>query len=149
MIEVIKIIAFFLSMSSYSGETIPRSDIYCMAHAIHHEARGEDLMGQIAVGHVITNRVASSKYPNEVCEVVYQPKQFSGLYPDTPIRDKEYWPNSILTAIFVWTGYVNDPTNGATHYYAASGKQGIKDPWPCMEKLASIGNHDFKQERTK
>lgn len=44
----------------------------CLATAIYHEARGEEIMGQFAVAEVILNRVASRKYPNTICSVVYQ-----------------------------------------------------------------------------
>lgn len=44
----------------------------CMKCAIYHEARGEHEDGQIAVALVILNRVASKKFPNTICEVVWQ-----------------------------------------------------------------------------
>ncbi|MCP4319259.1 MAG: hypothetical protein GY789_25545 [Hyphomicrobiales bacterium] len=45
---------------------------YCLALAIYHEARGEPLHGQFAVGVTILNRVRSNAYPDTVCGVVYQ-----------------------------------------------------------------------------
>lgn len=44
----------------------------CLATAIYHEARGEGIKGQFAVAEVILNRVASRKFPNTICGVVYQ-----------------------------------------------------------------------------
>jgi len=44
----------------------------CLATAIYHEARGESLLGQFAVAEVVLNRVDSSRYPNSICDVVYQ-----------------------------------------------------------------------------
>ena len=44
----------------------------CLATAIYHEARGEEIKGQFAVAEVILNRVASRKYPDTICSVVYQ-----------------------------------------------------------------------------
>ncbi len=44
----------------------------CLATAIYHEARGEPEEGQWAVVDVILNRVASSRYPDSICGVVYQ-----------------------------------------------------------------------------
>lgn len=49
----------------------------CMAMALDGEARGEDDEGQIRVGEVILNRVDSPRYPNTICDVVFQPRQFS------------------------------------------------------------------------
>lgn len=44
----------------------------CLATAIYHEARGEGIKGQFAVAEVILNRVASKRFPNSICAVVYQ-----------------------------------------------------------------------------
>ncbi len=55
----------------------------CMAVAVYHEARGEDVDGQLAVARVIMNRAASGKYPTSWCGVVKQPWQFSFVNPHT------------------------------------------------------------------
>lgn len=47
----------------------------CLSQAVYHEARGEPEAGQWAVANVILNRVASRRYPNSVCGVVYQNAQ--------------------------------------------------------------------------
>ncbi|CUX81135.1 MAG: Cell wall hydrolyses involved in spore germination [Roseibaca calidilacus] len=44
----------------------------CLATAIYHEARGETLKGQFAVAEVILNRVASRRFPADICGVVFQ-----------------------------------------------------------------------------
>jgi len=44
----------------------------CLAQAIYFEARGEPMLGQIAVANIVLNRVKSTYYPNTVCGVVYQ-----------------------------------------------------------------------------
>jgi len=44
----------------------------CMALAIYFEARSETLVAQHMVAEVIMNRVASPKYPSEVCAVIQQ-----------------------------------------------------------------------------
>ena len=54
-------------------------DIQHLANAIYHEARGESQEGKIAVGQVILNRVADPRFPGSIYEVIYQPKQFSGI----------------------------------------------------------------------
>ncbi|MCC1480636.1 cell wall hydrolase [Roseibaca sp. Y0-43] len=50
----------------------PSQEEACLATAIYHEARGETLKGQFAVAEVILNRVASRKFPNTICGVVFQ-----------------------------------------------------------------------------
>ena len=39
---------------------------------VFHEAKNQSVEGQIAVAEVVMNRVADTRYPNTVCEVVYQ-----------------------------------------------------------------------------
>ena len=46
-------------------------DLYWLSRIISAEARGESLTGQIAVGNVVLNRVASSKYPSTIYDVVF------------------------------------------------------------------------------
>lgn len=52
-------------------------DRFCLAKNIYHEARGESLLGQYAVAQVTLNRVKHSRWPNDICHVVMQPRQFS------------------------------------------------------------------------
>jgi hypothetical protein len=49
----------------------------CLVNALWYEARGESLQGIKAVAEVILNRKDSGKYPDTICEVVFQEKQFS------------------------------------------------------------------------
>ena len=46
--------------------------IACLATAIYFEARGEPMVGQVAVAQVIINRVDDERFPDTVCEVVKQ-----------------------------------------------------------------------------
>lgn len=48
----------------------------CLAKNIYHEAGGEPFEGKVAVAQVTLNRAASSKFPNDVCKVVYQKNDF-------------------------------------------------------------------------
>lgn len=52
-------------------------DLKCLAQAVYFEARGEPLVGQLAVARVVINRAASGLYPREYCSVVTQRSQFS------------------------------------------------------------------------
>jgi len=48
------------------------SQLQCLALNIYHEARSESPLGQEAVGLVTMNRVQDKRYPDTVCDVVYQ-----------------------------------------------------------------------------
>lgn len=47
------------------------TDLYWLSRIISAEASGESLYGQIAVGNVVMNRVASRQYPNTVYGVIF------------------------------------------------------------------------------
>ena len=61
--------------------------IMCLAMAIYFEARGEPMVGQVAVAQVIMNRVYDHRYPNDVCDVVKQGYYYT-WNENIPIRDK-------------------------------------------------------------
>jgi len=60
------------SAQSDGGAGWSQHEARCLAEGIYFEARGESVRGQLAVGRVIMNRVASDAYPNTICGVVYQ-----------------------------------------------------------------------------
>jgi len=59
----------------------------CLAAAIYHEARGEPEPGQFAVAETIMRRVEDSRWPDDVCEVVYQPHQFEWTADHQPVTE--------------------------------------------------------------
>lgn len=56
---------------------VQEGEIYLLAAIIQCEAESEPYIGKIAVGNVIFNRIRSSRFPNTITGVVYQPGQFS------------------------------------------------------------------------
>ena len=64
----------FSKLWGYEVMTMFLEPLACLAMAIYFEARGEPTVGQIAVAHVIMNRVESDDFPNTVCGVVTQCK---------------------------------------------------------------------------
>ncbi len=58
-----------------SGDSFYDADsLYWLSRIIHAEAQGESLLGKVAVGTVVLNRVKSSLYPNTVKAVVFDKK---------------------------------------------------------------------------
>lgn len=49
-------------------------DLYWLSRVISAESRGEQLQGQIAVGNVVLNRVASGEFPNTIQRVIFDKK---------------------------------------------------------------------------
>lgn len=117
-------------------------EIYCMAHAVYHEARGEPIAGQIAVAYVVKNRMKDKKYPNDACATVYQAKQFTDIKSTNPDVDSQAWDLAVKNAQKAYFGIVPDPTKGAKYYYAP---KKVKTPkWAKYKQYAiNIGNHKF------
>lgn len=74
-------------------------DLYWLSRIISAESRGEPLLGQLAVGSVVLNRVASAKYPNTVKGVVFDRKyavQFEPVSNGTIYHEPV--PSAVLAA---------------------------------------------------
>tara|TARA_B100000214_G_C23857216_1_gene576297 strand:+ start:93 stop:581 length:489 start_codon:yes stop_codon:yes gene_type:complete len=153
---------YFLVFSIFSFAENYDEQTICLAQNIYHEARGEVIDGQIAVSHVVINRVESKQFPNDICSVVYQrnqieiidrilkifriPKfcQFSWVCDFRPnaINDSESWKNIQALAQEIVLGTYDDFTNGATHYY--NPKKVQTPQWAnALTKTTVIGNHHF------
>lgn len=110
--------AVMFSVHKLSAEV--NQERQCLALNIYHEARGESIMGQIAVAHVTLNRVADSRWPSTICEVVYQPKQFSWTHTIENQEPKkgEAWTIAQSLAKDIMNGVDVDNTDGAVYYHA-------------------------------
>mgnify|MGYP000866435691 CR=1 FL=1 len=97
-----------------------RSDLQCLAMNIYHEARGEPEEGQIGVAYVTLNRMNHWNWPDNICEVVWQPHQFSWTTDniDNTPRDTERYEAAMAVAREVYLNREEDPTNGAVFYHA-------------------------------
>ena len=75
-----------------SGDSFYNADdLYWLSRIIYAESGNQSLEGKIAVGNVVLNRVASSKFPNSVYDVIFQRNQFtpasSGSIKRTPSEE--------------------------------------------------------------
>ena len=71
---VMLLIPTFASASDLISPT-SEPQLYCLAQNIYYEARSSSRADQMAVSDVVLNRVKDRRYPNTICEVVYQGKQ--------------------------------------------------------------------------
>lgn len=124
----------------------------CLAVAIFFEARAEPIEGMEAVANVIINRVEDSRYPDGVCDVVWEPEQFSfthdGLTDDpeahTGHQDKIAWVTSQEVAREALQGDLLGITS--THYHAKK----VFPFWvSSYTKDGTVGNHIFYTNNTK
>ena len=131
--------------------------LMCMAFNIYHEARNESMLGQIAVGQVVMNRVWDKRFPSTVCEVgkvavtykgtkkpVLHKCQFSWYCDgakDDVNKDSKAWRYSLEYASIVLSGrIVLDITEGATHYHATY----VRPAWAKTKtRTTRIDRHIF------
>ena len=119
-----------------------QSQIACLAANIYFEARSENADGRLAVAHVTMNRANSIHYPNDVCDVVTQPRQFSWYNggEEKVIREKEAWEDALSLARVVYTSSIADPTSGALYYHRVD----ISPQWSnSLAYIDTIGAHKF------
>ena len=125
-----------------SGEQFYREDeVYWLSRIINAESGGEPLLGKIAVGNVILNRVRHSYFPNTIYGVIFDKKngvQFSpttnGMIYKTPNEQ------SIIAARICLEGY---SVNNEILYFVNPAI--VPNCWVCKnrELYAKIGNHSF------
>jgi spore germination cell wall hydrolase CwlJ-like protein len=98
----------------------------CLAAAIYGEARDQPIDGQTAIADVIRTRVESSRYPDNVCEVVFAPRQFA---PATEFNE----PLALYVALSL---AFNENTAGieATHFHS-----GPSPYWAKAENFVLVG----------
>ena len=89
------------------------NDLYLLAKCIHAEARGESYIGQVAVGAVILNRVASPDFPDTIYGVIYQPWAFTAVHDGQINLEPE--ASAYQAATDALNGW--DPTYGSLYYY--------------------------------
>ena len=108
----------------------------CLALTVFHESRGEPLKGQYAVAEVVMNRSADRNL--DVCDVVYERKQFSNANKwKVPSSFDKSWNKALFIAKYVLDN--NNPTNytnGAKYFRVASLA-------PKNKQVLRIGNHVF------
>lgn len=122
--------------------------IDCLSKVIYHEARGEPLEGKVAVGYVVLNRTQNNQWPDTICSVVTQPRQFSNFNLNIPIeRTSEAWKTSLDTARKVYYKRVRDPTKGALFFF--NPKKASPHWRNKFTYLADIGNHRFLTVKEK
>lgn len=91
---------------SHADAYYDASELYWLSRIIHAESRGEPLLGQIAVGNVVQNRVRSSDYPSTIYGVIFDRKygvQFSPVLDGSIYLTPSY--SSTLAAKIVLEGF--------------------------------------------
>ena len=106
----------------------------CLSSTIHHEAGGEPYAGKVAVASVVLNRVDNPRFPNTVCGVVKQPRQFSWVGKKPMTLKQEKLAQQILE------GQVKRTLPTALFF------TNVKI-WFKRSVVAVIGNHRFYEDK--
>lgn len=126
-----------MGIQASSGGSYSNRDKYLLACAIYGEARGESYTGQVAVGAVILNRVRSSKFPNTVAGVIYQPGAFTAVDDgQITLTPNQTALNAAQDALNGW-----DPTGGCIYYW---NPKTATSSWIWnLKTVIVIGKHHF------
>ncbi len=118
--------------------------VMCLSMNIFWESRNQSLAGQVAIAQITMNRVANPKYPDDVCGVVHERKQFSWLFDgksDVPqLVESQAWDRAQMVArgVMAGSGHANLMDINITHYHAAY----VQPYWTkSMQLVAKIGDH--------
>jgi spore germination cell wall hydrolase CwlJ-like protein len=123
-------------------------DLHALAQNVFHEARGESIEGRRAVAWTTLNRTRDGRWPKTIAGVVWQHKQFSWtrfksrrhltLRTDLEV---EAWRQAVIAAYEVYFRKVDDPTKGATHFFA---HRVVTPQWSrSFKHRVRIGGHTF------
>ena len=136
---------------------ILKTAFMCMALNMYHEAKNQSMLGQIAVGQVVMNRVKDTRFPDNVCDVVTEAVTYKGTdkpvlhkcqfswycdgQKDEPKYHSEEWWNAQEYASIVLSGTIAlDVTEGATHYHATY----VRPAWAKTKtRTTRIDRHIF------
>ena len=131
--------------------------LMCMALNMYHEAKNQSMLGQLAVGQVVMNRVEDKRFPDNVCDVVTEAVTYKGTdkpvlhkcqfswycdgQKDEPDFDsKEWWDAKEYASIVLSCTIMLDVTEGATHYHATY----VRPAWAKTKtKTTRIDRHIF------
>jgi len=139
--------------SLYTEQSNPEA--HCLALNIYWEARGSSFADKVAVSDVVLNRVKSTRFPDTICEVVYQARLAESGQPirnqchfswfcdgksDEPKEVDAWYEARVIAYQIVHNGRFVGLTEGADHYHSTK-----VDPYwaDSFQFVGVIGDHIF------
>ncbi len=122
-----------------SGDQVYQEDVvYWLSHIINAESGNQPLEGKVGVGNVVLNRVASSRFPNTVYEVIFQRGQFTPVANGSIYREPN--EDSVIAAKLCLDGA---NTVGSALYFL--NPRTARSTWAIRNcaYVATIGAHAF------
>jgi spore germination cell wall hydrolase CwlJ-like protein len=136
--------AKFLAVVNTS-EKVPhnKTDLFCLAKNIFHEAGNQPIVGKLAVAQVTINRTKDPKFAGRICDVVLARNQFSWANNHHKRWTHPYgeqWEESVKIAQEVLEeGTRVKGMENALYYHADY----VNPHWHHVRRLAQIGAHIF------
>jgi len=124
----------------------------CLSEAIYAEGRSESALGRRMIAETVLNRVDSKRWPNSVCEVIYQKSQFSYTEDHNLDKARRAFSDSkpsaeVLDAIRIAMEAMKRPRRervAADHYHAKS----VSPFWASKyREVGVVENHVFYASR--
>ena len=84
-----------MSYEIETGHSVNETELKCMAENIYFEGRAEPMMGKVAIGKVVMNRIDSNRHPNDICGVVHEGphrESWKTRGKDVPEQDRKFFP---------------------------------------------------------
>ncbi|MZR12689.1 hypothetical protein GQE99_06600 [Maritimibacter sp. DP07] len=117
----------------------------CLALTIYHEARGEPIDARVMVAATVIERVESPRWPDTVCDVVFQRHQFAWAGPGRSypkIQEPTAWQHAETLARAI----LDDP-NGTLPAPRPDHFVNLEKARPgwvhALRKVANVGGHTF------
>lgn len=125
---------------------ISAKDYEALTRIVEAEATGQNLTGKILIVNVVMNRVKSSKFPNNIYDVVHQ--NSNGHVQFSPISDGRYYSVTVTdsTKKAVESAFNGDDySNGALYFAARSSASKSAMSWfdSHLTKVYEYGGHEF------
>jgi spore germination cell wall hydrolase CwlJ-like protein len=121
------------------------SQIACLADAVYYEAKNQSRTGQIAIAHVVLNRVEDLRFPKTPCSVVRQKRgktcQFSWFCSkNLAAKNHVQYQKAYSVAEYVYNNrhQISDVTYGSLFFHAKHARPGWK-----YKRTVTIGDHIF------
>lgn len=129
-------------------KVVDEKQLKCLTDNVYFEAGNDNEEGKIAVALVTLNRLNHNRFPNTICDIVYQRTKWKCQFTwvcsnDKRIKYKSTYFESKKIAEYVLMNYdfIHDKTDGATFFHQK------KIPYPFIrikvKRTAYIGKHVF------
>lgn len=129
------------------GVSYSDADLRLLTALVHSEAGNQSYEGKLAVANIVLNRVKSTKYPNTMKEVIYQPNQFtvarSGALQKQMDRFDSYSSNSQLLSKKAAKAALEGANNIGSRMYFHSYKSAVKKGYDSKSNAVKIQDHLF------